>query len=89
MTLNRNLQEEKYESYIYRCKKVGRIGPKDTILDQKNSYGELIFAAKDGLDVEAIDKFTSIRANTAVFSGRFYYEVLLLTNGLMQIGWSS
>ena len=84
---NKNLKEEKYESYIQRCKKVGRIGPKETQLDLKNSHGELIFAAKDGLDVEAISKFTSIRANAAVFSGRYYFEVLLLTNGLMQIGW--
>lgn len=29
----------------------------------------------------------SVRANTAVFKGRYYYEVTLKTRGLMQIGW--
>ena len=31
----------------------------------------------------------SIRANTAVFKESFYYEVTLLSDGLMQIGWCS
>jgi hypothetical protein len=35
----------------------------------------MIFAGRDGLDVEAVGSFASIRANTAVFSGRYYYEV--------------
>ena len=41
------------------------------------------------LDVEAKSSFVSIRANTAVFSDTFYYEVTLLSDGLMQIGWCS
>ena len=41
------------------------------------------------LDVEAKSNFVSIRANTAVFSDTFYYEVTLLSDGLMQIGWCS
>ena len=28
-----------------------------------------------------------MRANTAVFKGKYYYEVRLQTSGLMQIGW--
>lgn len=40
-----------------------------------------------GNDVEAVSQFTSLRANVAVFSGKYYYEVSLLTSGLMQIGW--
>lgn len=31
----------------------------------------------------------SIRANTAVFSNVYYYEVQILTSGIMQIGWST
>ena len=37
--------------------------------------------------IEGVTKFSSIRANTAVFSGRYYYEVRILTAGIMQIGW--
>ena len=44
-------------------------------LDTASAYGNMIFAGKDGLDVEAMDSFCSIRANTAVFSGRYYYEI--------------
>ena len=39
------------------------------------------------LDIEAKSNFVSVRANTAVFKDCFYYEVTLLTDGLMQIGW--
>ena len=76
-------EEPRQESYIDRCKKVGRIGPKDTKLDPKSAYGDVIFSGRDELDVEAISSYCSIRANTAVFSGRYYFEVLLKTNGLM------
>jgi len=41
------------------------------------------------LRIESENKFTSIRANTAVVKKQFYYEVMLLSSGLMQIGWSS
>lgn len=35
------------------------------------------------LDIEAKSNFVSIRANTAVFHECFFYEVTLLTDGLM------
>mmetsp|Transcript_7879 Transcript_7879/g.7370 ORF Transcript_7879/g.7370 Transcript_7879/m.7370 type:complete len:140 (+) Transcript_7879:640-1059(+) len=41
----------------------------------------------EGKDVESLTRFSSIKANTAVFSAKYYYEVRVLTNGLMQIGW--
>lgn len=58
-------------------------------LDTKSACGGVIFSNRDHLDVEATSNFVSIRANTGVFSGRYYYEVQLKTNGLMQIGWST
>ena len=39
------------------------------------------------LDVFANSGFVSIRANTAVFKEAYYYEVTLMTDGLMQVGW--
>jgi Kip1 ubiquitination-promoting complex protein 1 len=75
--------EDNYISYIDRCKKVGRLGPKEVRIDTKSAFGDVIFAGRDGLDVEAVGSFASVRANTAVFSGRYYYEVLLKTDGLM------
>jgi hypothetical protein len=64
-----------FVSYIDRCKTIGRIGPKESKLDVKSAYGDVIFSGRENLDVEAISSFGSIRANTGVFSGRYYYEV--------------
>jgi hypothetical protein len=72
-----------------RCKKVGRIGPKEAKLDTNSAYGEYIFSGKENLEVEATNSFVSMRANVGVFSGKYYYEVHLKTNGLMQIGWAT
>lgn len=41
------------------------------------------------LEIEAISKWTSIRANTAVFANMYYYECQIMTSGVMQIGWST
>lgn len=84
-----DLGEKEAPSYIDRCKKIGRIGGKESKLDKKSAYGDVIFSGRENLDVEAISSFASIRANTGVFSGRYYYEVQLKTSGLMQIGWST
>ena len=66
---------------------MGRVGPIETKLNKESSFGEIIFANRDPLDIEAMGNFCSIRATTGVFSGRYYYEVTLKTSGLMQIGW--
>ena len=58
-------------------------------LDTKSAYGDVIFSRTNNLDVEATSKFVSIRANTGVFSGKYYYEVQLKTCGIMQLGWST
>lgn len=41
----------------------------------------------DDLDIEATSRWSSVRANTAVFAGKYYFEVTLKSSGLMQIGW--
>ena len=49
-------------------------------------YGEAVFRGKNNLDIEAKSKFVTVRANVGVFNHKYYYEVKLLTAGLMQIG---
>lgn len=39
------------------------------------------------LDITATSNFATVRANTAVTKECYYYEVTLLSDGLMQIGW--
>lgn len=86
------------KSYLERCAKVGRVGPPETSLDKKSAHGELqlrvvgpkVSYSQDEnllLEVEAKSSFVSIRADTAVFKNRFYYEVTLKGDGMAQIGW--
>lgn len=56
-------------------------------LEQESANGTVKIFDTQGLDVESVSSFSSIRANVAVFSGKWYYEVRLLTSGLMQLGW--
>ena len=90
------------DTYLTRCKKVGRLGPVRTELDRSSVHGDCLFGRDrnansfnnasmlemDGcemldLDIEAKSNFVSVRANTAVFKHCFFYEVTLLTDGLM------
>ncbi len=41
------------------------------------------------LDIKAKSNWVSIKANTAIFNKAFYYEVQIMTSGVMQIGWAS
>lgn len=70
-------------TYFDKCKQMGRVGPVETKLDKKSANGEIIFSGKDDLDIEAMSSFSSIRATTGVFKGRFYFEVMLKSSGLM------
>jgi len=80
-------EEEKqnlpYVRYLDRCKKVGRIGPAKVMMDKRSAYGQIHFKNRNNLEVECTSSFASVRANTGVFSGRYYYEVFLKTSGLM------
>ena len=67
--------DENYVSYVDKCKQAGRIGPKQVKLDTKSAYGDVIFSRTNNLDIEATSRFVSIRANTGVFAGKYYYEV--------------
>lgn len=42
-----------------------------------------IFDVETCLDLEGVTMFSSIRANTAVFSGKYQYEVRIMNDGLM------
>jgi hypothetical protein len=66
-----------------KCKEVGRIGPLETLLDFKSAFGSFKKYDDEGFDIESTSNFSSIRTNTAVFSGKYYYEVKLLSSGLM------
>ena len=55
------------------------------MIDLKTLYGK-VQTYYDGNKVEARDSFVSIRANNCLVKGKWCYEVLLLSNGLFQLG---
>lgn len=63
----------------------GRVGPRDVAIDRSSVCGSFGFST-DGLTLEALGNFTSCRANTAVFAGKWFYECTVLTSGIQQVG---
>ena len=74
------------ETNINKMKEAGKIFASnktffDSVADRQN-----IMTSGNNLKVEALNSFASIMANNCVINGKWCYEVTLLTNGLMQIG---
>ncbi|XP_035243538.1 E3 ubiquitin-protein ligase RNF123 [Anguilla anguilla] len=65
----------------------GRLGPPTVVLDHTSGFEGLLFVDDDLLGVIGHSNFSSIRATTCVFKGKWVYEVLISSQGLMQIGW--
>lgn len=82
-----------------RCKEIGRVGPFTTEFDKLTMFGQAKIqsdvatsamyksnATKEPgllLDVKAKSNWVSIKANTAIFEKAFYYEVQIMTSGVM------
>jgi hypothetical protein len=66
---------------------IGKIGNEPTILDIQGSNEPNIELKYGKLKFTGIGRFPSIRANNSVISGKWCYEVQLLSNKLFQIGW--
>uniref|UniRef100_A0A671VZF0 E3 ubiquitin-protein ligase RNF123 n=1 Tax=Sparus aurata TaxID=8175 RepID=A0A671VZF0_SPAAU len=65
----------------------GRLGPQPVVLDHTSGFEGLLFVDDDLLGVIGHSNFSSIRATTCVYKGKWAYEVLISSQGLMQIGW--
>ncbi|CAL8383224.1 unnamed protein product [Boreogadus saida] len=65
----------------------GRLGPSTVVLDHTSGFEGLLFVDDDLLGVIGHSNFSSIRATTCVYKGKWVYEVLISSQGLMQIGW--
>ncbi|KAF6732303.1 E3 ubiquitin-protein ligase RNF123 [Oryzias melastigma] len=65
----------------------GRVGPQPVVLDHTSGFEGLLFVDDDLLGVIGHSNFSSIRATTCVYKGKWAYEVLISSQGLMQIGW--
>lgn len=65
----------------------GCLGPSAVVLDHSSGFEGLLFVDDDLLGVIGHSNFSSIRATTCVYKGKWVYEVLISSQGLMQIGW--
>ncbi|NXA33454.1 RN123 ligase, partial [Eudromia elegans] len=65
----------------------GRLGPSPVVLDHTSGFEGLLLVDDDLLGVIGHSNFGSIRATTCVYKGKWIYEVLISSQGLMQIGW--
>ncbi|KAK8379093.1 hypothetical protein O3P69_019133 [Scylla paramamosain] len=66
----------------------GRLGPSYTHFDAKSVVGSFSFG-QDRLVLNSQDNFSTIRGNTCVYKGRWQYELMLGTKGVMQVGWAT
>lgn len=66
---------------------VGKLGEEKTVLDKTTLYGNLNYFYNKN-KIESKGGFSSIRANNCLFRKKWCYEIQLITNKLVQIGWS-
>ncbi|XP_011648350.1 E3 ubiquitin-protein ligase RNF123-like [Pogonomyrmex barbatus] len=66
----------------------GRIGPYLVRFDISMHHG-LCIVSPDRLSVNSQSSFSTMRANTGVFKGKWMYEVQLGSKGVMQVGWGT
>lgn len=67
----------------------GCLGPAVKAFAMPTKPGTTAVMSKDRLSVTSRTAFTTLKANCCVFRGRWMYEVLMHTKGIMQIGWCS
>uniref|UniRef100_A0A8C8SC67 RING-type E3 ubiquitin transferase n=1 Tax=Pelusios castaneus TaxID=367368 RepID=A0A8C8SC67_9SAUR len=80
--LDRLLAEDSQDQVVE-----GRLGPSVVVLDHTSGFEGLLLVDDDLLGVIGHSNFGSIRATTCVYKGKWIYEVLISSQGLMQIGW--
>ncbi|XP_042904907.1 E3 ubiquitin-protein ligase RNF123 isoform X2 [Parasteatoda tepidariorum] len=66
----------------------GVIGPDKVIFDVSSNVGSLVID-RDRLGLSSQSNFSSIRANCCVYKGKWQYELMLGSKGVMQIGWAT
>lgn len=67
---------------------IGRLGQEVVNFDASTSIGSLSMDL-DRVSIASHSGFSSIKANVCVFRGKWQYEVLLSSKGVMQIGWAT
>ncbi|KAE9601286.1 putative transcription factor C2H2 family [Lupinus albus] len=58
-------------------------------LESSSIRGDIGIVKQRPLLVESLSNFSSVRANTCVWKGKWMYEVVLETSGIQQLGWAT
>ncbi|XP_067001612.2 E3 ubiquitin-protein ligase RNF123 isoform X2 [Anabrus simplex] len=66
----------------------GRIGPATVRFDITTHVG-LFVVGSDRLSLNSQSNFSTIRANSCLYKGKWQYEIQLGSKGVMQIGWAT
>ncbi|CAL1271521.1 unnamed protein product [Larinioides sclopetarius] len=66
----------------------GILGPEKVIFDVSSNVGSLVID-RDRLGLSSQSNFSSIRGNCCVYKGKWQYELMLGSKGVMQIGWAT
>ncbi|XP_046839611.1 E3 ubiquitin-protein ligase RNF123-like [Xenia sp. Carnegie-2017] len=90
--LEKILAEHKNESKIIyseqeRANLDGRIGPDVVKIDVHGRCGNM--EVSENLELDSESNFSSLRANVCICRGKWMFEVLLGTRGIMQLGWAT
>ncbi|ROT73610.1 E3 ubiquitin-protein ligase RNF123 [Penaeus vannamei] len=88
LCLENEVQRHSQSKVIPPWSPEGRLGPQRVQFDRKNFVGTFSFN-NDRLGLNSQDNFSTIRANTCVFKGKWQYELMLGTKGVMQVGWAT
>ena len=87
-TIDDFIESKLFHEAGIKDEKEGRIGPDLVTFDTSAHYG-YFFLSHDRLDLNSQRNFSTIRANTGVYKGKWIYEMQLGTKGVMQVGWST
>lgn len=66
----------------------GRLGSPNVQFDLTSLVGQITIDRSTNT-LMSNSGFSTVKANCFLYSGKFQYEVLLLTKGIMQIGWAN
>jgi len=80
--------QRKEEDPDAKVKEDGRIGVDTVLVDISSQCGTMNIVI-ERMELESQSNFSSIRANVCVCKGKWMYEVLLGSKGIMQLGWAT
>ena len=76
------------EANINKMKEIGKINQYNQTNFDPSLSGQNVSLTCDSLKIESNNSFLSLKTNNCVISGKWCYEVTLLTSGIMQIGFA-